>query len=66
MTVVLVGTRVIVSSFVDGTRVVEPKYRETETDVLARALWLASHVGNEQADEYLENYLRRNSAVTRH
>jgi len=66
MSVVLVGTRVFVSSFVDGTRVVELKHRETEADVLARALWLASHKGNEQADEYLDEYLQRNSAMTRH
>ncbi len=66
MPVLLVGTRVFVSSFVDGTRVTELKRRETEADVLAHALWLESHQGNEQADEYLDEYLRKNSAMTRH
>lgn len=66
MSVLLVGARVFVSNFVDGTRVVGLKRRETEADVLAHALWLESHRGHEQADQYLDEYLRRSSVATRH
>jgi len=63
---ILVGTRVYVSSFVDGTRVVRHKFRETEADVFARALWLQNHGRLAQAEEYLDRYVQRNSVTTRH
>ncbi len=66
MNIAVRHARVIVHSFVDGTRVAAPKFRETETDALAYALWLSSHGRAEQADKYLEEYLQRNSTATRH
>ncbi len=64
--VLCVGARVAVHSFTDGTRVSRPKFRETETDALAHALWLENHGASERAEEYLEEYLRRNSSATSH
>lgn len=63
---ILVGNRVIVSGFVDGTRVVELKHRETDADALAHALWLSKHRNAELADEYLDWYIQRKSGITRH
>lgn len=61
---ILIGARIKVCSFTDGVRVSGPKFRETEADVLAYALWLERHGAPEQAEEYLEEYLQRNSADT--
>ncbi|MDO8565041.1 MAG: hypothetical protein Q7R67_00210 [bacterium] len=62
----IVGTRTVVSNFVDGTRIVEQRFRETEADALAHALWLESHGKREEAVEYLDDYLQRHPAPTRH
>jgi len=56
--------RVLLHSFVEGVRVARPKLRETEADALAHALWLEKHGASERAEEYLEEYLRRNSGYT--
>jgi hypothetical protein len=66
MATLLVGTRVIVSNFVDGTRVVGLKPRETEADALARAQLLENRGQREQADKYLDDYIRRTSVTTHH
>lgn len=66
MVTLLSDNRVVVHSFVDGDRIVRPMFRETETDALAHALWLERHGRPELADEYLEDYLRRNSGLIRH
>lgn len=63
---ILLGARVIVHSFVDGSRVGWLRSRDTETDALAHALWLERRGLKEQADEYLEDYLQRMSGSTRH
>lgn len=55
---------VVLHSFVDGAKVARPKFRETEADALAHALWLEKHGASEQAEKYLEEYLRRNSGRT--
>lgn len=62
----LSDNRVVVHSFVDGNRIVRRSFRETETDALARALWLERHGRPEQADEYLDDFIRRNSGAIRH
>ncbi len=64
MQLVLSPLGVVLYSFVDGTRVARPKLRETEADVLAHALWLEKHGASERAEEYLEEYLRKNSGYT--
>lgn len=66
MNITVRHARVIVHSFVDGARVARPKFRETEADALAYALWLENHGHREQADKYLEEYLQRNSTPIRH
>ena len=63
---ILMHARVKVHSFTDGTRVARPRFRETEIDALAHALWLECHGHHERAEEYLEDYLQRNSDVARH
>ena len=60
--IIRVGARVAVHSFVDGTRVAWPKFRETETDALAHALWLENRGASEQAEKYLDDYVQRNSS----
>lgn len=52
---------VIVHSFCDGDRMVrKPRLRpETEVDALSHALWLERRGKPEQADQYLEDFLRR-------
>ena len=63
---ILVGARVSVYSFVDGTRISRPKFRETEMDALAYALWLENHGASKQAEKYLGDYVQRNSSGIRH
>ena len=64
--IALVGAVAIVQCFTDGARVARPKFRETEADALAHALWLENHGAPEQADKYLEEYLQRKSVTTCH
>lgn len=64
--VLVCGSRVFVSDFVEGTRVRDLVFRETETDALAHAMFLERRGMGEQADEYLESYLRAHAGSTRH
>lgn len=64
--VLVCGNRVIVSDFVEGTRVRNVVFRETETDALAHAMFLERRGMGEQASEYLENYLRHHTGPMRH
>ncbi len=59
------STRVLVpGGMVARGRIVEIRHRrETEADVLARALWLENHGRKAEADEYLDGYIRRTSPV---
>ena len=63
---ILSGARAKVHSFVDGTRVARPKFRETETDALAHALWLENHGASLQAEKYLDDFVRRTSGAISH
>lgn len=60
---ILIGARVVVHSFVDGARIAQPRLRETEDDALAHALWLRNQGKHEQAEEYLDSYIQRNSGA---
>jgi hypothetical protein len=56
--VAICGTRVIVNSFAEGTRVrhLQPKPRTSENDILAYALWLEKHKGPEAMEKFLEDW----------
>ncbi len=66
MNAYIVGDRVFLTDFVNGTRVVELKPRTAVPDVLAQALWIECHLGSEQADQYLDEYLQTRPPVTFH
>ena len=50
--------RIAAVSFVEGTRIYEPRPRQTDDDILARALWLSNHGALDKAEDFLEMALR--------